>query len=129
MRCQWIVRRTMQPAPGGQRRWDRAYQEVLAWMEGPADEPVGVSRGPAAHGRPAMRVALYARVSTRRQAQAQTVEQQLERLTDHARQQGWDVPLNHIFRVLSGVAPSPLVVWAGLAIWPALTAGWMGCGA
>src|SRR3954465_6277376 len=48
MRCQWIVRRTMQPAPGGQRRWDRAYQEVLAWMEGPADEPVGVARGPGA---------------------------------------------------------------------------------
>jgi DNA invertase Pin-like site-specific DNA recombinase len=45
-----------------------------------------------------MRVALYARVSTRRQAQAQTVEQQLERLTDHVRQQGWDVPLDHIFR-------------------------------
>src|SRR4051794_26518006 len=48
MRCQWIVRRTMQPAPGGQRRWDRAYQEVLAWMKGPADEPVGASRGPGA---------------------------------------------------------------------------------
>ena len=45
-----------------------------------------------------MRVALYARVSTRRQAQAQTVEQQLERLMGHARQQGWDVPLDRIFR-------------------------------
>ena len=45
-----------------------------------------------------MRVALYARVSTRRQAQAQTVEQQLECLTSHARQQGWDVALDHIFR-------------------------------
>jgi DNA invertase Pin-like site-specific DNA recombinase len=45
-----------------------------------------------------MRVALYARVSTRRQAQAQTVEQQLERLRGHTRQQGWDVPLDHIFR-------------------------------
>jgi site-specific DNA recombinase len=45
-----------------------------------------------------MRVALYARVSTRRQAEAQTVEQQLERLTGHARQQGWDVPSADIFR-------------------------------
>jgi DNA invertase Pin-like site-specific DNA recombinase len=45
-----------------------------------------------------MRAALYARVSTRRQAQAQTVEQQLERLTGHARQQGWDVPPDRIFR-------------------------------
>jgi site-specific DNA recombinase len=46
----------------------------------------------------AMRVALYARVSTQRQAQAQTVEQQIERLTGHARQQGWDVPLDRVFR-------------------------------
>ena len=45
-----------------------------------------------------MRVALYARVSTQRQAQAQTVEQQIERLKGHARQQGWDVSLDHVFR-------------------------------
>ena len=45
-----------------------------------------------------MRVALYARVSTQRQAQAQTVEQQMGRLTDHAQQQGWDVPPDQIFR-------------------------------
>ena len=45
-----------------------------------------------------MRVALYVRVSTQRQAQAQTVEQQLERLRDHARQHGWDVPSDQIFR-------------------------------
>jgi site-specific DNA recombinase len=45
-----------------------------------------------------MRVALYARVSTQRQAQAQTVEQQIERLTGHAHQQGWDVSLDHVFR-------------------------------
>ena len=31
MRCQWIVRRTMQPEPDGRRRWDRAYQDVLSW--------------------------------------------------------------------------------------------------
>ncbi len=45
-----------------------------------------------------MKAALYARVSTQRQAQAQTVEQQIERLTGHARQQGWEVPLAQIFR-------------------------------
>ena len=48
MRCQWTVRRTMRPAPEGQHRWDRAYQEVLAWMEELADGPVGASRGPGA---------------------------------------------------------------------------------
>jgi site-specific DNA recombinase len=46
----------------------------------------------------AMRVALYARVSPQRQAQAQTVEQQIERLTGHARQQGLDVPLDQVCR-------------------------------
>src|SRR5690242_20374972 len=46
----------------------------------------------------AMRVALYTRVSTQRQAQAQTVEQQIERLVNEAHQQGWDVPLDQIFR-------------------------------
>jgi site-specific DNA recombinase len=46
----------------------------------------------------AMRAALYARVSTQRQAQAQTVEQQIERLTGHARQQGWDVVPDQVFR-------------------------------
>jgi hypothetical protein len=33
MRRQWSVRRTRQPEPDGQRRWDQAYQEVLAWTE------------------------------------------------------------------------------------------------
>ena len=33
-----------------------------------------------------------------RQAQAQTVEQQIERLTGHARQQGWDVLPDQVFR-------------------------------
>jgi len=45
-----------------------------------------------------MRVALYARVSTQRQAQAQTVEQQLERLKGQAQQHGWDVPADQVFR-------------------------------
>ena len=45
-----------------------------------------------------MRVVLYARVSTQRQAQAQTVEQQLERLKGQAQQHGWDVPADQVFR-------------------------------
>src|SRR3954471_8550240 len=48
MRCRWTVRRTMQPDPDGRRRWDRAYQEVLTWTEGLADEPAGVSPDPGA---------------------------------------------------------------------------------
>ncbi len=45
-----------------------------------------------------MRGALYARVSTQRQAQADGVVQQLDRLRAHARQQGWTVAEEDIFR-------------------------------
>src|SRR5215212_8338968 len=98
MRCQWIVRRTMQPAPGGQRRWDRAYQEVLAWMEGPADKPVGASRGPGAREAGHEGGALRSCVDAAPGAGPDGRAAELERLTGHTRQQGWDVPLDHIFR-------------------------------
>ncbi len=45
-----------------------------------------------------MRVAIYARVSTQRQAQAQTIEQQVERLQAYVEQQGWALGEDHIFR-------------------------------
>jgi site-specific DNA recombinase len=45
-----------------------------------------------------MRVGIYVRVSTQRQAQTQTIEQQLERLQNHAQQQGWTVESTHLFR-------------------------------
>ncbi|MDJ0390279.1 recombinase family protein [Roseomonas sp. E05] len=45
-----------------------------------------------------MRVALYARVSTQRQAQADGVVQQLDRLRAHALAQGWMVGGEDVFR-------------------------------
>lgn len=45
-----------------------------------------------------VRVALYARVSTSHQAQTQTLDQQLERLQAHVREQGWSLEDKHIFR-------------------------------
>jgi len=45
-----------------------------------------------------MRVAFYARVSTQRQAQADGIAQQLERLQGHALAQGWTVAAEDIFR-------------------------------
>jgi site-specific DNA recombinase len=45
-----------------------------------------------------MRVAVYVRVSTQRQAQAQTIEQQLERLRAHLRDQGVGLASEAIFR-------------------------------
>ncbi|MGD8969392.1 MAG: recombinase family protein, partial [Anaerolineae bacterium] len=44
-----------------------------------------------------MRAAIYARVSTQRQAQAQTIDQQLARLHAHIREQVWSVEPEHVF--------------------------------
>jgi site-specific DNA recombinase len=43
-----------------------------------------------------MRVAIYARVSTQRQAQTQTIEQQLARLLAHVEEQDWILEPEHI---------------------------------
>ena len=45
-----------------------------------------------------MSLAIYVRVSTQRQAQTQTIEQQLERLQGHIRNQGWELAVDHVFR-------------------------------
>jgi len=45
-----------------------------------------------------MKAAIYARVSTLRQHQAQTIEQQLKRLLAHVTAQGWHLAEEHIFR-------------------------------
>ena len=45
-----------------------------------------------------MRVALYVRVSTQRQAQTQTIEQQLTRLQAYVGEQGWLLEPEHIYR-------------------------------
>ena len=43
-------------------------------------------------------IAVYVRVSTQRQAQSQSIEQQLERLRAYALAQNWDLAPEHIFR-------------------------------
>ncbi len=45
-----------------------------------------------------MSLAIYVRVSTQRQAQTQTIEQQLERLRAHLWSQGWELAPEHVFR-------------------------------
>lgn len=45
-----------------------------------------------------MQVAAYARVSTQRQAQMQSTEQQIERLLAHAEGQGWSLAADRVFR-------------------------------
>ena len=45
-----------------------------------------------------MRVAIYVRVSTQRQAEAQTIDEQIERLRGHAGARGWELPEANVFR-------------------------------
>ena len=45
-----------------------------------------------------MRTAVYARVSTTRQAQAQTIEQQLDRLRTEVAGRGWELADQHVYR-------------------------------
>jgi site-specific DNA recombinase len=45
-----------------------------------------------------MRVAVYARVSTTRQALAQTIEQQLDRLREAVAGRGWELAEQHVYR-------------------------------
>jgi site-specific DNA recombinase len=45
-----------------------------------------------------MRTAVYARVSTTRQTQAQTIEQQLDRLRAAAAERGWELDGQHVYR-------------------------------
>ena len=45
-----------------------------------------------------MRVAIYVRVSTSHQVQAQTIAQQLERLRADVQAQGWQLPDENVFR-------------------------------
>jgi site-specific DNA recombinase len=45
-----------------------------------------------------VQVAIYARVSTQRQAEAQSTDQQLDRLRAHAAAQGWSLAADRVFR-------------------------------
>jgi site-specific DNA recombinase len=48
--------------------------------------------------RSTMRVAAYVRVSTPRQVKLETIEQQLEMVSRYAREKGWELPEEDVFR-------------------------------
>ena len=86
------VHRNLVGVPGGLARWDRAYQLVLI---GETSPPVG--HGSTEESR--MRIAAYLRVSTDRQQQAQTIEQQGSLLLAYiGRRPDWVLREEHIFR-------------------------------
>jgi len=61
----WNVCRQLSPRRDGHRRWDQAYQLLVRWAErGDLPRPAPIA------GEVPDAVAIYARVSTTRQAQA-----------------------------------------------------------
>src|SRR5207244_8644496 len=49
-------------------------------------------------GRKMMPVGIYARVSSPRQAEAQTIEQQITRLREYVQRQGWSLAAENVYR-------------------------------
>ena len=45
---EWRMHRTGQPHPDGQRRWDRTYQQLMAWTQVPQDAAVPAGAEPPA---------------------------------------------------------------------------------
>src|SRR4051812_30152307 len=64
----------------------------------PAASPPKPPQAPAPTRRRIMRIAVYLRASTLRQAQAQSCEQQLDRLQTHILAQDWHLSPENIFR-------------------------------
>ena len=107
----WTVCRQPVPHRDGERRWDQAYQLLFRWagqdsLPGPAliaqevpDASGGVCAG-----------------ADHRQARAQTIEQQLDRLREAVAGRGWELEEQHVYRDDGYRAPG----WAARA--------WTGCG-
>ena len=75
MKTLWQVRRAVVARGDGERRWDDAYQFLLQWAMA---HETGTGPAPSLYEEEhPMNVALYARVSTTRQQQSQTIEQQI----------------------------------------------------
>src|SRR6185436_3395876 len=84
---------TRQPRGGGTRPTSSSYRCTPRVRASPKPRLRRAYRR-----RVAMHVAIYARVSTQRQAQAETTDQQLDRLRAHAEGQGWSVTGDRVFR-------------------------------
>src|SRR5262245_23526128 len=85
------VHRAHRWVPDAEWRWQRAVRlllgaETLGPRAGGKEASDGECRG------------VCARVSTDRQAESQTIEQQVERLQTYAQQQGWSLAAERIYQ-------------------------------
>src|SRR5215210_1549486 len=79
MKRNWTVQRTTIGRGDAARRWDQAYLHLLRWAASKKTPKKEVSDA----------LAIYARVSTPRQARDQKTDQQVRRLERYAAQKGW----------------------------------------
>ena len=87
----WIIHSMPVRARDGQEQFDQAYRRLLDNL--PLPVPPSSTRG-----EPAMRAALYARVSTERQERFQTIDSQLAALRDWAATGGHEISDDFVFR-------------------------------
>ena len=89
----WTICRQPSPRPDGERRWDQAYQLLvrLGCRDGAGSLTLITEEVPDADGG-------VCAGTTTRQAQAQTIEQQLDRLRAAAAERGWELDDQHVYR-------------------------------
>src|SRR5215218_4436615 len=87
----WTIHSMPVRARDGQERLDQAYRRLL-------DNPPLPVPPSSTRGEPAMRAALYARVSTERQERFQTIDSQLAALRDWAATGGHEISDDFVFR-------------------------------
>jgi Resolvase, N terminal domain len=95
MERRWCVRREAVECPDARQRWDRAYQSILRWS--PENEQ---ARPPSVNGKEDYHESGGIRPGLDLSA-GQTPDypkQQLEMVCKYARQKGWDLPEEDIFR-------------------------------
>jgi site-specific DNA recombinase len=95
MKRQWRTRREVTERPDGRQRWDQAYQSILRWS-------LEAQRtfDPSANGKEDYHASSGIRPGLDLQAGQATdyPKQQLEMVQKHAREQGWELPDENIFR-------------------------------
>jgi len=122
MSLTWTVCRQPSPRRDGQRRWDQAYQLLVRCTE-PGDLPWPA---PIAEEVPIACGGLCA-VSTTRQAQAQTIEQQLDRPQAVVAEHGRTRDEQHVYRDDGYSGTSLGRAWTGCGTmrhWPSSTWCW-----
>lgn len=100
MKRQWHLRRQFRISEDDDRQRDQAYQHLTSCSGRPrANGTPGLPLSCVSpQRRKSMRTAISGRVSTERQIQAQTIEQQRERLQAHLAARGEELAAEDIFR-------------------------------